>query len=209
VPSPLDFRPSRRLAVAAVVAVVVLALAFTAGWFTPRLLAPGDASPEAGFARDMSTHHRQAVEMGFIAYAHATNAAVRTIGYDIATSQQYQVGEMEEWLNQWGLTPTSTHAPMSWMAASERQLQPDGRMPGYASDAEMQQLRTATGKNVDVLFCQLMIRHHLGGIHMTEEILKLSHNRRVLELATAMKNGQQSDIAALQQLLSEMGATAR
>jgi uncharacterized protein (DUF305 family) len=198
-----------RLLVAALIAVVALSLAYGAGWFSPRLLAPGDASPEAGFARDMSTHHRQAVEMGFIAYAHATNAAVRTIAYDIATSQQYQVGQMEQWLTEWGLLPTSNRPPMSWMAANERQLQPDGRMPGLASTAEMDQLRTATGKEVDVLFCQLMIRHHLGGIHMADGILKLTHNARVHDLAVMMRNGQQSDISALQQLLSEMGASAR
>jgi uncharacterized protein (DUF305 family) len=200
---------SRRLIVAVFAVVIGLTLAYTAGWFSPRLLSPGDASPEAGFARDMSTHHRQAVDMGFIAYAHATTPAVRALAYDIATSQEYQIGQMETWLSDWGLLFTSSRPAMAWMPEGERQLQPDGRMPGLASRAEMDQLRNATGKDVDILFCQLMIRHHLGGIHMVDEILKISSNDPVRALATSMRGGQQSEIAALQDLLTDMGASAR
>ena len=75
--------------IAVAVAVVVgLLLGYAGGLLTPRLTRPGDASVEAGFARDMTTHHAQAVEMGLIAFQLGTDLEVRGIGGDIALSQQ-------------------------------------------------------------------------------------------------------------------------
>jgi uncharacterized protein (DUF305 family) len=198
-----------RVVLGALVAVLVLALVFTAGLLTPRLTAPGDDSPEAGFARDMSVHHAQAVQMSFLEYARAENPAVRSLAYDIGTSQQYQIGVLDTWLRDWGLSLTSSRPPMAWMPDGERVLEADGRMPGMASPAEMEHLRQATGKDADVLFCQLMLRHHLGGIHMVDGILKVSDNARVRDLATSMRNGQSAEVDALQDLLTELGASPK
>jgi uncharacterized protein (DUF305 family) len=195
-----------RLLLGALAAAVVLAVVYAAGLFTPLLTAPGDDSPEAGFARDMSVHHAQAVEMSFLAYAKATNPAIRQLAYDIGTSQQGQVGMMETWLVDRRLSLRSDRPPMEWMPEGTRALSPDGRMPGMASHAEMTQLRQATGKDVDVLFCQLMVRHHLGGIHMVDAILKLSDDDQVSELAGSMRNGQRAEVDALQRLLHDLTA---
>jgi len=56
---------------------------------------PGDASPEAGFARDMAAHHTQAVEMALLAYPKAELPTTRTMAYAIATSQQGQIEIMD------------------------------------------------------------------------------------------------------------------
>ena len=95
---------------------------------------------------------------------------------------------------------------MAWMPDGAKLLLPDGRMPGMASDAKIQQLETATGTHVDVLFCQLMLRHHLGGIHMADAIISLSHNRVVVDLATTMKNNQQGEVNLLRQKLEQLHA---
>ena len=63
-----------RLLLAGLAAVVALALTYAAGVYSAPLFGPGEDSPEAGFARDMSTHHAQAVEMAMLAYQKATNA---------------------------------------------------------------------------------------------------------------------------------------
>ena len=64
--------PGRRggrawLVVAALLAGLLLGVG--GGMLIPRLGTPGDDSAEAGFLRDMSTHHAQAVEMSMIAHA--------------------------------------------------------------------------------------------------------------------------------------------
>lgn len=79
-------------------------------------------------------------------------------------------------------------------------------MPGMASDADLYRLRNATGKQVDILFCQLMTAHHLGGIAMIDGILARTHNTQVLALARLMKANQQADIASVQDLLTRAQA---
>ncbi len=200
-----------RLGLAALVLVIVAGVGFSGGVFVGSASADKPATPdtnsaEAGFARDMSTHHGQAVELALTAYPKATRAEVRTWAYDIATSQQYQIGQMQTWLEGWGLSPTSDRRAMAWMPNGVNELRPDGLMPGMATDAERAQLRAATGTQVDILFCQLMIRHHLGGIHMIEGLLQLSGNDRVRTLAESMRAGQQNEVAMMQQLLKDLGA---
>jgi uncharacterized protein (DUF305 family) len=199
--------PRRRtLIYGALVAVVALLVGYVMGFVTPTLTAPGDNSPEAGFARDMSTHHAQAVEMGMVAYQKATNDDVRQLGYNIALTQQAQIGMMKVWLDDWHLEPTGSQPRMAWMPNGTKELSADGLMPGMATDEQMAELHNATGKQVDILFCQLMLQHHLGGIHMVDGLLAESHNKTVRDLAQTMKANQQGDITVLEQLLTQLGA---
>lgn len=158
---------------------------------------PADTSPEAGFARDMSAHHAQAVAMGMIAQQRGTTITVRVIGGDIALTQQGQIGMMSQWLREWGLNVNGTAQPMAWMPDGENALD-DGLMPGMATQDEMNKLDQARGPEVDRLFIQMMIKHHLGGIHMVDGILKQTKNEDVVWLANSMKAGQQKEIRALQ-----------
>jgi uncharacterized protein (DUF305 family) len=153
----------------------------------------------------MSTHHAQAVEMGMIAYQNATLPDVVTLGGDIAITQQGQVGIMATWLKSWGLGPTSTEPPMAWTPEGSRALR-GNLMPGMATREEIGDLRAATGRDVDILFCQLMLRHHQGGIHMVDELLKQDPAAEVAELAETMKRNQSNEVAVLQTLLTQLGA---
>ena len=53
---------------------------------------------EVGFAQDMSVHHRQAALMAGIARERSTDPAVRSLAFDIETSQLEQIGRMQGWL---------------------------------------------------------------------------------------------------------------
>jgi len=165
---------------------------------------PADDSAEAGFARDMSTHHAQAVEMGMIAAAKATDPDVRTLGYDIALTQENQIGIMQTWLSFWGLNATSDAQRMAWMPEGTAALK-DGLMPGMATQDQIQQLRDAKGKQVDEIFLKLILAHHLGGIHMVEGVLAKTQNADVRTLAENMKTGQQREITVIQQLQKQLG----
>jgi len=202
------FAPPRRpaLLLGALAAVVALLIGYAAGLLTARPSTPGDNSPEAGFARDMSAHHAQAVEMAMIAWQKSTDPDVREMAYNIATGQQAQIGIMQTWLLDWHLLPTGTRPKMAWMPDGTKELLPDGRMPGMATDAELNQLRTLTGQPLDVLFCQLMLRHHLGGIHMVSGLLSLSHDKQVTDVAEQMKNAQQNDVTNMRRLLTDLNA---
>lgn len=172
------------------------------GWTGATLFAgrtPGEESAEAGFARDMSRHHAQAVEMAMIGYANGQNPEIRQISYDIALTQQAQVGQMQRWLQEWDLLPTGSRPAMAWMPDGVG-VDENGLMPGMATREEIVQLREAQGAEVDRLFLELMIKHHIGGVHMADGVLKATDRPEVIRMAEAMKQAQQKEINELRKL---------
>ena len=196
---------NRTIATIAVGAVVALLAGYVLGWLTTGPSTPSDASAEAGFARDMSAHHAQAVEMGMIAHQKATLVDVRTLGGDIALTQQGQIGVMNTWLKEWGLSVNTNRQPMAWMPDGQRALN-GNLMPGMATREEVAKLNSASGKDVDILFCQYMLRHHLGGIHMVDGLLAENPRPEVRELAETMKRNQTAEVQVLEGLLTQLGA---
>ena len=186
-------------------ALALLVVGFIGGILAPSLRAPGNNSPEAGFARDMSTHHGQAVAMAMLEVQNGSDPGVRQLAEDIATTQQAQIGMMSVWLQDWKLLPTGSRPPMAWMPEGSSELA-NGLMPGMATVDQLNELSAARGKASDVLFCQLMLRHHIGGIHMVEGILAVTHNSTVRTLAETMLSGQQGEVTVLQQELKTLGA---
>jgi uncharacterized protein (DUF305 family) len=209
---PEDRTPSGRWVrplLGAIAAVLLATLGFVGGKLHDELSTPDTHSAEAGFARDMSAHHAQAVQMAWIAYPKATRSEVRSLTTDIAILQEYQIGVMQTWLKDWHLERNSDRPAMAWMPNGARELTADGLMPGMASAAELNDLRAATGKQVDILFCQLMLRHHLGGIHMVDGVLAQARDKDVRELAQSLRNAQSNEISVMQQLLTDLGGTAK
>jgi uncharacterized protein (DUF305 family) len=209
VPADEGGRPGvRRFGVLALAAAVVvgLLLGYAGGLLTPTFTRPGENSPEAGFARDMTAHHSQAVAMGLLAFRQGQDPEVRQIGGDIATGQQGEIGTMQTWLRSWQLDPTGDQPPMAWMPEGAGAVK-NGLMPGMATPEEMAKLRAATGREFDVLFLQMMIRHHVGGVHMIDGILDQGHDDDVLAVAQVMKNTQQTDLANLSAALKRLGGT--
>lgn len=164
---------------------------------------PGPTSVDAGFARDMSTHHEQATEMAQIVRDTGTDPAVRLMAYDIETQQLGQVGQMRGWLAGWGQTPQSAEAQMAWMGHG---MAPGELMPGMATTAELARLRGLSGKALDVYFLQLMIRHHRGGLEMAQYGAAHASESYVRQLATRIAQGQQAEVVTMEQMLRARGA---
>ena len=203
-PAPGRGRIGWVLLVAARVVGTVLGLGI--GILVPHLRTPGDDSVEAGFLRDMSTHHAQAVEMSMIVHEKSDDPQIVYLASDIALTQHGQIGYMQAWLRGWHLSPTSSQEPMAWMPDSAGSVV-KGLMPGMATPEQMAALRKATGKDLDVQYLTLMRQHHLGGIHMAQEAVKLSHNKDVTWLADTMVASQQSEITLIDNLLKKLQTT--
>ena len=106
--------PGRHLRVVllAVLAVAVLAIGVTAGWIvgnrSDNTATVSDSSVDAGFARDMSTHHTQAVQMAGYARDNTSDPAIKLLAYDIESSQYFELGQMQGWLDGWTLREART-----------------------------------------------------------------------------------------------------
>ncbi|GII75929.1 DUF305 domain-containing protein [Sphaerisporangium rufum] len=169
---------------------------------------PGDGSPEAGFARDMAVHHAQAVEMSFAVRDVSDDRALRGLSYDIITTQTAQRGVFMGWLQQWGLNQSGSRPSMAWMAAHASHGTPaaPAAMPGMASQEEMRRLVAAKGRDAEVLFLQLMIRHHQGGVKMAQALLDLSDRDEVRTMARHIVDTQDGEIEYMTRLLAERDA---
>lgn len=196
------------------VGLAIAAAAFAIGRFsTFGIVAstPGDDSPEAGFARDMQVHHAQAVDMAMTIYAKTSDEKLQALSYDIATGQSAQRGEMYDWLVRWGLPQYGN--PMAWMDGSgeagehghgggsdDGTPMSDAEMRdamGMATDAELTELKAASGQAADCLFLELMIRHHEGALPMADAVIDLGSEPRTLAVAESMKAAQTFEIDAM------------
>lgn len=211
------------------ITAVVLALLF-AGAATVATAGDGEGSgpatvasdsADAGFARDMSVHHQQAVEMSFIIRDRTQDEGIRRLAYDIANTQANQRGMMLGWLDLWGLSAASGDGEsMAWMAAAEngghgghsgeRSATEDGPlMPGMATKEQLERLETLSGKAAEVEFLQLMIVHHNAGVTMAEGCVELCAVGPQQKLAQGMVDAQRSEVELMVDLLKKRGAQVR
>ncbi|MDJ0428178.1 DUF305 domain-containing protein [Rhodococcus fascians] len=219
-----ETKRSQRTALVALAVIAVLAIGFALGFLAQNPFRNGDNSPAAdsvdvGFAQDMTVHHNQAIEMAAVALTNAPDQAVKSLAFDMLTSQQNQVGQMQGWLALWDRAPISTDGYMTWMTADDSHghsmggmsmepgsSDPTRAMPGMASSTELAALRQATGTDVDVMFLQLMLRHHEGGLAMMEYAQTHAQAPAVINLAKSMVATQTSESTLMKQMLAAKGA---
>ncbi|MBF6179923.1 DUF305 domain-containing protein [Nocardia otitidiscaviarum] len=221
--STVTARPSQRPALVVLGVIGVLLIGFALGVFA-RIPLDGSSEPtpnavDIGFSQDMSVHHAQAVEMAGVALAGSDDPAIKSLAYDILTSQQNQLGRMHAWLQLWGEPLLPTGGYMGWMAdagsshghggesAAPEHTGPVSTMPGMASQQDLVALRQATGTAQDILFLQLMLRHHLGGVPMTEYALERAETSGVRDLAEKMARTQAGEVTLMTRMLDARGAS--
>ena len=183
---------------------------------------------DVGFVQDMSVHHEQAILMSQLALRQGT-VATSQIAAAILSGQAQEVGAMRGWLQVWN-QPAVDPTPMGWMkmgpSASPTVTMsgmPDipgmsmpsatptpgsmdyAPMPGMATPAQMLTLTNARGKAFDILFAQLMIRHHLGGIAMDKAAIAQGASTLVAQLAQQEVAEQFQDISYLTTVLKSYG----
>lgn len=187
----------RLIGLAAVVLIAIIAGA-VAWYLWPQT--PGEDSAEAGFLRDMSVHHDQAVEMALITRDRTQETQLHALATDIVLNQQGQIGMMNGWLLEWDLSPTGEEPAIAWMGHPT-----EGRMPGMASPEEIRQLRDLPLAEAEVLFLRLMIRHHQAGVEMAEACLDRCDDDDVRRLARSIVSAQEGEISAMQAMLAARG----
>ncbi|WP_412026448.1 DUF305 domain-containing protein [Deinococcus yunweiensis] len=154
---------------------------------------PGEASPEVSFARDMSAHHAQAVDMSVILFGRAADPAVRLLAQDILLTQQAQIGQMSGWLMAWNRPLAGLDAPMTGMNRSAM---------GLASASAVAQLQTLPVNTAQTRYLTLMRRHHQGGVAMATSALKTVKRPEVRSFARRVVSGQTAEIQAIDALLA-------
>lgn len=218
-------RRSRQYVAALLAATFIVAGAFAVGRVTaPASGIPGTASVEAGFARDMQTHHEQAVDLAMTVRDATADPAVRLLAYDIALSQSNQAGQLYGWITEWRLPQASPEPTMTWMTrpalqgaeADHAGMAGDttgretagahvsgARMPGLATPEQVTSLRALTGVAAEREFLILMIAHHRGGVEMADALLARSDYPATAGFARAVVQAQSNEITLMERMLAE------
>jgi uncharacterized protein (DUF305 family) len=190
--APLPELP-RRPARFGAAALLAAALCGIAGLLTASCGgAPRDDSAEAGF-RDKSR-----------------DEDLRTLAYDIIVTQSTQRGVFMGWLQAWGLPQASMRPRMEWMPGHADLVQTPARgmalMHGMASEDALRRLRDAQGVEAEILFLQLMIRHHEGGVLMARALAGLSRRAEAVSAAKSIEDTQRAEIVQMTEMLAKRAA---
>ncbi len=190
------------------------------------LTPPAEDSVDVGFLRDMAVHHEQGVLLAHLVQLNGGRSEVASIGYDIEYQQTSQIGQMGGFLQLWGYSLNNLRPVMSWMSAAGHEMAgmpgmtdsgpmapmttmdaasmaAGAIMPGMATNAEVDVLKTLRGDASDAYFLQLMIRHHEGGVPMMDYAATYATNPVVKNMALKMAQGQVSEIGSMTQLLQQ------
>jgi uncharacterized protein (DUF305 family) len=178
------------------VTVWLLGLAVQIYFLLANPLTPQANSPEVTFTRDMSAHHAQAVEMATLIRDRSSDPELRQLTLDMILTQQNQIGQMQAWLNLWGVPQEGVTPPMQGM----------GEMMGMAPQESVNELATLPVAEAEVRFLQLMIRHHEGGVLMAQDILETTRQSVVKRLAESVAQAQSGEIDYMENLLAKRGA---
>ncbi|MEU8317152.1 DUF305 domain-containing protein [Nonomuraea sp. NPDC048881] len=162
-----------------------------------RTLAPGEAAtavpgPTANaaditYVQDMIVHHRQALDMAILAPTRADSVKLKGLADRIKTAQGPEIQFMTTWLKEQDQKVPDHHAA-------------HGDMPGMATPEQMAALKAATGKGFDRLFLELMIKHHLGALEMSDRVLTAGSHIKIEELATDVSVTQTAEIRRMQEM---------
>jgi uncharacterized protein (DUF305 family) len=145
---------------------------------------------DEGFLLDMSEHHDQAVTMALYELDNGVDPDARHFATEVLITQRPD------------LDPD--RPAMGWMGMDTTAA----TMPGMASEAELEQLRTSEGLEADELFLTLMQAHHAGGLHMSEDAAQRAEDPAVRELADRIARLQAKEINEYQVLLEQLRAGA-
>jgi uncharacterized protein (DUF305 family) len=180
--------------------------------------APTAESVDVGFAQDMRVHHLQAVTMAGLERDRTADQSLRGLAFDIESTQLAQESEMSGWLTVWEQPnlPAPGAGHMQWMSEGGTHSHSNGdggqttgsvqRMPGMATTDEINQLRKLSGEALDVLFLQLMLRHHQGGLEMAQYAAKHASKGYVRNLADKIVQSQEAESDLMKTFLAQRGA---
>ncbi|MFZ2512036.1 MAG: DUF305 domain-containing protein [Gordonia sp. (in: high G+C Gram-positive bacteria)] len=177
---------------------------------------PTLSAVEVAFLQDMTAHHQQATEMGKLIDRDGIDPAVRNLGRQIATSQQFELGTMSGWLRLVG-EPLNNPVPMAWMTRYAGTGQDDHhasavltddaahQMPGMSTPDEVAALGSLPPTEAENRFLIQMQRHHYGGIAMAQDLTARVPDGIVAQLAASMISNQSKETGLMGTMLVARG----
>ena len=198
---------------------------------------PAMTAVDVGFAQDMAVHHDQAILLSStVAGRPGVGQEIIGLAHRIVTAQTAENATLRGWLTWFG-KPLTASDPMAWMSGAHDDDADSGHehgsghsvttpapptsadpapapdpgptMSGMASTGDISRLSGLTGRDAEVWFLQLMIRHHRGGLLMAKAAYNSDGvSETVKRTAYEMMTDQGEEISLMTMLLTARGAQA-
>lgn len=139
---------------------------------------------EEDFISKMIPHHQEAVDTAKeVLERGATTKEIRELAENIITAQEAEIVAMKSWYLEW----------------YGKQYENDG---GYVP--MMRDLKNLSGTNIDRIFLEDMIMHHMGAIMMARGVEPYVKHQQLSELTKAIVSSQSAEITQMRLILQEL-----
>jgi uncharacterized protein (DUF305 family) len=147
---------------------------------------PAAAPYDLQFLDTMSKHHQMALDMIKMAGDKFAHKELKQATQKMMADQQKEIDQMKQWRVQWypGAPPAENMD-----------------MPGMASsmNMDMSQMQSMSGKQLDLMFIDMMIPHHQGAVDMSKDAPMKAEHQEIKDLAQRIIDSQQKEIDQMKQ----------
>lgn len=139
---------------------------------------------ERGFIEHMIPHHQEAIDTaGEVLERGGTTPEVRELMSNIITAQTAEIAEMKNWYETWyGVTYED----------------------GGEYEPMMRELENLSGAELDRVFLEDMIMHHMGAIMMARSVQPYVEHKEIAKLTQNIVATQSAEISQMRQLLQQI-----
>ena len=138
-------------------------------------------SSERAFIEGMIPHHQEAVDTAKEVIARGgSTPEIKQLVEDIVVAQEAEIAVMKQWYQDWygeAYTDNGEYMPM------------------------MRELENLSGAELDRVFLEDMIGHHMGAIMMARSVQPHIEHEEIAELTQAIVSTQSAEIAQMRQML--------
>jgi uncharacterized protein (DUF305 family) len=139
---------------------------------------------DVAFAQMMIPDHQMTEKMAKVAKKKASSKDLKDLAGQMVEGQSETVDMLQGWLKEWGKPATADMAGM--------------QMPGAMTDKDMDMLESMNGMEFDMMFAEMMIKHHEGSMQMARDEQAKGASPEAKAMAADMLKEQQAQVKALQ-----------
>jgi len=139
---------------------------------------------ERAFIEGMIPHHQEAVDTANEVIARGgTTPEIKSLVENIVIAQETEIADMKQWYQDWyneAYVDNGTYVPM------------------------MRELGNLSGAELDRVFLEDMIGHHMGAIMMAQSVQPYIKHEEISELTKAIATTQSAEITEMKRILETL-----
>ena len=141
---------------------------------------------DVAFAQMMIPDHEMTAKMGELAQKKAASKELKSLAVDLQQGESEAVDKLGGLLQDWGKPTSGDMAGMD--------------MPGAMTDKDMGMLESMNGMEFDMMFAEMMIKHHEGSLKMARDEQAKGANPDAKAMAADMLERQQAQVDKLRKI---------